>query len=85
MGPDFSALGGTGWQETIGGLLTIVLVCAAATLIVCAIGWAVGQAGGNWQLAARARAGLLVALGVAAAAGAGVAWLNWLIHLGQQL
>jgi hypothetical protein len=33
----------------------------------------------------RARAGLLVAVGAAALAGAAVAWMNFLIGVGQQL
>jgi hypothetical protein len=33
----------------------------------------------------RARTGLLVAVGATALAGAGVAWMNFLIGVGQQL
>ena len=85
MGPDFTAVGGTGIQAVIGALLTIVLIAAVATLIVGGIGWAVGTGTGNWQLAAKGRVGVLVALGAGAAAGAGIAWANWLIHLGARL
>lgn len=83
MGPDFSALGGTSLEAVIGALLTIVLIAAVASLIICAICWAIGQANGNWQLASKGRTGVLIALGTAAAAGAGVAWMNFLLHIGQ--
>jgi steroid 5-alpha reductase family enzyme len=85
MGPDFSALDGTGIEQVIGALLTIVLVAAVAALIVAAILWAVGTGTGNWQLASKGRLGTLVALGTGVAAGAGVAFLNWLVRLGGTL
>ena len=85
MGPDFSALGGTSIEQVIGALLTIVLVAAVASLIVCAICWAIGSGTGNYQLETKGRTGVLIALGTAAAAGAGVALVNWLIHLGSHL
>ena len=40
---------------------------------------------GNYASAGNARTGVLVALGTAALAGSGVAWMNWLIDLGKQL
>jgi len=54
-------------------------------LIVSAIVWAIAAANGNYSSAGKARTGVLVALGAAALAGSGVAWMNWLINLGQQL
>ena len=66
-------------------LLTIVLITAVLMLIVSAIMWAIAAANGNYSAAAKGRTGVLVALGTAVLAGAGVAWLNWLIDLGQQL
>jgi hypothetical protein len=54
-------------------------------IIVSAIIWAIATGTGNTSVAAKARAGVLVALGAAVLAGAAVAWINWLIHLGQQL
>jgi len=85
VSPDFSAINGTTIQQVIGALLTIVLVCAVATAVICAISWAVSHATGNWQLAGKSRTGLLVALGVAAGAGGGVAWMNWLLTTGSHL
>jgi len=85
MGPDFSALNGTGIEQVIGALLTIVIIAAVASLVIAAIIWAIGTGTGNWQLAAKGRIGTLVALGTGAAAGAGVALMNWLIHLGSRM
>jgi len=61
------------------------LIAAVASLIIAAIMWAYGTTTGNWQFASKDRAGVLIALGTAAAAGAGVAVTNWLIHLGGRL
>jgi len=85
MGPDFSAFDGTSIEAVIGALLTIVLIAAVASLVIAAIIWAIGTGTGNWQLAAKGRLGTLVALGTGAAAGAGVAVVNWLIHLGSRM
>lgn len=51
-------------------------------LIVSAIAWATATAHGNYTTASKGRTGILVALGAAILAGAGVAWLNWLLGLG---
>lgn len=84
--PDFGALDGAGQlQAAIGALLTIVLIIAVLMLIVCAVTWAVSSAHGNYQAATKARTGLFVALGAAALAGAGVAWLNFLLDVGASL
>lgn len=84
--PDFDGLGGIGdLKEVIGALLTFVLVITVLMLNVSAIIWAIASAHGNHATASKARTGLLVALGTAALAGGGVAWMNWLIALGDQL
>jgi hypothetical protein len=54
-------------------------------VIVSAICWAFGASHGNPALASKGRVGVLVGIGAAALAGAGVAWVNWLIALGNQL
>ena len=54
-------------------------------LIVSAIVWAIAAANGNHAIASKGRTGVLVALGAAVLAGGGVAWMNWLIALGDQL
>jgi len=51
-------------------------------LIVSAIAWATATAHGNYTTASKGRTGILVALGAAILAGAGVAWHNWLLGLG---
>lgn len=84
--PNFDGLSGIGDLKTvIGAALTIVLVIAVLMIIVSAIIWAIASSTGNTSVATKARAGVLVALGAVVLAGAGVAWINWLINLGEQL
>ena len=84
--PDFDGLGGIGdLRAVIGALITFVLIIAVLMLIVSAIVWAIAAANGNHAMAGKARTGVLVAVGTAALAGCGVAWMNWLIALGRQL
>ena len=84
--PDFDGLGGIGdLRAVIGALLTFVLIVAVLMLIVSAIVWAIAAANGNHAIASKSRTGVLVALGAAVLAGGGVAWMNWLIALGDQL
>jgi hypothetical protein len=84
--PDFGGVGGaSGLSSIVGALLTVVLVLAVLMLIVCAIAWALSSAHGNYSTAGKARTGLFVAIGAAALAGAGVAWMNFLLALGAGL
>ncbi|EKA61476.1 MULTISPECIES: DUF6112 family protein [Micrococcales] len=84
--PDFDGLAGIGdLEQVIGALLTIVLVVAVLMIVVSAICWALGASHGNHSLASKGRVGVLVGAGAAVLAGAGVAWVNWLIVLGRQL
>ena len=84
--PDFGGLGGiSDLRAVVGALLTFVLIAAVLVLIISAIIWAIATAHGNYASAGKARTGVLVALGAAALAGSGVAWMNWLLNLGQQL
>ncbi len=84
--PDFGSMSGIGdLKVVIGAMLTIILVVAVLMIIVSAIIWAISTSSGNPAVAAKARAGVSVALGAAILAGGGVTWLNWLIHLGEQL
>jgi hypothetical protein len=85
VAPDFDAVTGTGLDDMVGALLTIGLITAVAMGVVCAAGWAVASSSGNWQATAKARAGLLVALGGAVCCGGALAWTNWLIDLGTSL
>lgn len=85
--PDFDGLAGIDdLREVVGALLMFALVIAVLMLIVSAIIWAVSSSTGNYAAAAaKGRVGVLVSLGGAVLAGAGVAWMNWLIGIGQQL
>ena len=84
--PDFGGVGGAGQLRSIvGALLMFVLIVAVLMLIVSAIMWAIASAHGNYQAAGKARAGLWVSVGAAALAGAGVAWVNFLLDVGTRL
>ena len=84
--PDFDGLTGIGdLEQVIGALLTIVLIVAVLMIVVSAICWALGTSHGNHSLASKGRVGVLIGAGAAVLAGAGVAWVNWLIVLGRQL
>ncbi len=84
--PDFAALGD---QSTliavIGALLTFVLVIACLMLILSAAAWALAASHGNHHSVGKARTGVLVSIGAAALAGAGIGWINFLLHLGSSL
>jgi hypothetical protein len=83
---DFDGLGGIGdLKQVVGALLMIVLIVAVLMVILSAICWAFGASHGNPALASKGRVGVLVGIGAATLAGAGVAWVNWLIALGNQL
>ena len=80
--PDFDGLDGLGdLRAVVGALLTFVLIVAVLMLIV----WVIATAHGNYATASNGRTGVLVALGAAVLTGGGVAWMNWLLNLGQQL
>lgn len=84
--PDFGSLLGIGnLKQTIGALLTFVLVIAVLMVLISAIIWAVAASHGNPGTASKGKTGVLVSALAAALAGAGVAWVNWLIALGEQL
>jgi len=84
--PDFGAVGGAAELESIAGaLLTFVLIVAVLMMIISGVTWALASANGHFQTAARARIGLWLACGAAALAGAGVAWINFLLDFGSRL
>ncbi len=84
--PDFDGIGGIGdLRAVVGALLTFVLIVAVLMLIVSAIVWAIATTHGNYATASKGRIGVFVAVGAAVLAGGGVAWMNWLLNLGQQL
>lgn len=84
--PDFGAVGGAEeLRSIVGALLTFVLIVAVLMMIISGVAWALASANGNFQTAARARLGLWVACCAAALAGAGVAWVNFLLDVGSTL
>lgn len=84
--PDFGAVGGAAeLQSIVGALLTFVLIVAVLMMILCGVTWALATANGHFQAATKARVGLWVACGTSALAGAGVAWVNFLLEIGQRL
>ncbi len=84
--PDFGAVGASDeFASVIGALLTIILIGAVLTLLVSAIVWAVSSSTGNPYPAQNARVGVFVALGTAALAGAGIAWTNFLLTVGDHI
>lgn len=84
--PDFGAVGGAAELRSIAGaLLTLVLIIAVLMMIISGITWALASANGHFQIATRARLGLWVACGAAALAGAGVAWVNFLLGVGTAI
>lgn len=84
--PDFSGVGGANdLRSIIGALLMFVLIAAVLMLIISAIIWAIAASTGNYQTSTKARAGVFVAVAAAALAGAGVAWVNFLIGVGARL
>lgn len=82
--PDLSAAADE-FGPIIGALLMFVLVVSVLMLLICAVVWGVSSSTGNYQGATKARIGCFVAIGAAALAGAGVAWANFLIGVGDTL
>lgn len=84
--PNIDAVGG---RETlisiVGALLTITQIVAVLMMVISGIVWAVSSSTGNAQAAGKGKAGVFVALGGAVLAGAGVAWMNFLLNLGDTL
>lgn len=84
--PDIGALTGSATlEEVAGALLTFTLIVAVLMVVICGAVWALASSAGNVSAAAKARIGLLVALGAAVMAGGAAAWLNWLIAVGSTL
>ena len=84
--PNFGAVGGAEQlRSIIGALFTLVLIISVLMMIVNGAVWALASSSGNFQTATRARSGFWVACGAAALAGAGVAWVNFLLGIGASL
>lgn len=86
VGPDFSAVAGSGdLRLIVGALLTYGLIIAVLMLIVSATTWAIASGSGNWHAAQKAKLGSFVALGGATLTGAALTWANWLLGIGAHL
>ncbi len=86
VAPDFGAVTAvTALPDVVGALLTIALITAVGLLIICAVSWAIASGSGSWHTAARARAGVLVAVGGAALTGGALAWTDYLLEVGTRL
>ncbi|MCB0907916.1 MAG: hypothetical protein KDB63_12465 [Nocardioidaceae bacterium] len=86
IGPNFGAVDGSGkLRDIIGALLTYGLIVAVLMLVVSATTWALASSSGSWHTAAKAKVGVLVALGGAALTGGALAWANWLLDIGAHL
>jgi Family of unknown function (DUF6112) len=84
--PDFGAMGGEAeLRSIVGALLTFVLIVAVLMIIISALTWALATASGRFDSATRARTGLWVSCCAAILAGAGAAWLSFLLDLGPHL
>lgn len=84
--PDFGGVAAADdLRSIVGALLMFVLIIAVLMLIVSAIIWAIASSTGNAHTATKARIGAWVALGTATLAGAGVAWVNFLLDVGERL
>lgn len=84
--PDFGGVGAADDLRTVvGALLMFALIIAVLMLVVSAIIWAISSSTGNAHTATKARLGAWVALGAAVLAGAGVAWVNFLLSVGASL
>ncbi|WP_218682539.1 MULTISPECIES: DUF6112 family protein [Microbacterium] len=84
--PDFGGVGAADdLRMVIGALLMFVLIIAVLMLVVSAIIWAISSSTGNAHTATKARLGAWVAIGTAGLAGAGVAWINFLLGVGGRL
>lgn len=84
--PDFDGVAAAAdLQRVVGALLTFVLVVAVLMTVICAAAWAMGRSTGSIRIADRARMGMWVSVGAAAAAGVMTAWLNALLDIGASL
>jgi hypothetical protein len=68
-------------RSSVGALLTFVLIFAVLVMIISGVTWALASVNGDIHTATRARLRLWVGCGAAALAGAGVAWVSFLLDV----
>jgi hypothetical protein len=78
--PGISAL-----QHIVGALLTVGLIACLAGLVLAAIFWAVGHHSANPSIAARGKAGVLVAVVASILVGGANVLVDFFVHAGTAL
>jgi Family of unknown function (DUF6112) len=78
--PGISAL-----QQMVGALLSVGLIACLAGLVLAAIFWAVGHHSANPSIAARGKAGVLVAVVASILVGGANVLVDFFVHAGGAL
>jgi hypothetical protein len=78
--PGISAL-----QHIVGALLTVGLIACLAGMVLAAIFWAVGHHAANPSIAARGKAGVLVAVVASILVGGANVLVDFFVHAGGAL
>ena len=72
-------------QQMVGALLTVGLIACLAGLVLAAIFWAVGHHSANPSIAARGKAGVLVAVVASILVGGANVLVDFFVHAGGAL
>ena len=72
-------------QNIVGALLTVGLIACLAGLVLAAIFWAVGHHSANPSIAARGKAGVLVAVAASILMGGANVLVDFFVHAGGAL
>jgi Family of unknown function (DUF6112) len=72
-------------QNLVGALLTVGLIACLAGLVLAAIFWAVGHHSANPSIAARGKAGVLVAVVASILMGGANVLVDFFVHAGGAL
>jgi Family of unknown function (DUF6112) len=72
-------------QHIVGALLTVGLIACLAGMVLAAIFWAVGHHSANPSIAARGKAGVLVALVASILVGGANVLVDFFVHAGGAL
>lgn len=72
-------------QNIVGGLLSVGLIACLAGLVLAAIFWAVGHHSVNPSIAARGKAGVLVAVAASILVGGANVLVDFFVHAGGAL
>jgi Family of unknown function (DUF6112) len=72
-------------QQMVGALLTVGLIACLAGMVLAAIFWAVGHHSANPSIAARGKAGVLVAVAASILVGGANVLVDFFVHAGGAL